>query len=119
MIWSLDKNRPLCPQICEQICVSIANGTFLPGSRLMSVREMAISAGVNPNTVQRAYETLERDGILYSMRGSGWFVCEDTAKTQETLQKIIAEKTLNFFHEMKTLGLDTETVKNYVKEWKE
>ena len=54
MIWSLDKNRPLCPQICEQICVSIANGTFLPGSRLMSVREMAISAGVNPNTVQRA-----------------------------------------------------------------
>ncbi len=119
MTWSLDKNRPLCPQICEQICVCIADGTFKPGSRLMSVREMALFAGVNPNTIQRVYETLERDGILYSVRGSGWFVCEDTAKTQEVLQRIIAEKTINYFHAMKALGLDIETIKNYVKEWKE
>lgn len=119
MTWSLDKNRPLCPQICEQICVSIANGTFAPGSRLMSVREMALFAEVNPNTIQRAYETLERDEILYSVRGSGWYVCENTAKTQEILQKMIAEKTTNYFHAMKLLGLDAEAVKNYVKEWKE
>jgi len=85
----------------------------------MSVREMALSAGVNPNTIQRVYETLERDGILYSVRGSGWFVCEDTTKTQEVLQRIIAEKTINYFHAMKALGLDIETIKNYVKEWKE
>ena len=49
MTWTLDKNRPLCPQICEQVCVRIATGEFLPNSRILSVREMAIAAGVNPN----------------------------------------------------------------------
>ena len=119
MTWTLDKNRPLCPQICEQVCVRIATGEFLPNSRILSVREMAIAAGVNPNTAQRAFETLERDGILYSLRGSGWFVCEDTTKTNEVLQKIITEKTANYFHELNALGLDTEAVKKYIKEWKE
>ena len=70
----LDKKRPLCPQLCEQICVGIACGKYIEGERLPSVREMAIEAGVNPNTVQRAYETLETKGVLYSVRGSGWYI---------------------------------------------
>lgn len=119
MTWQLDKNRPLCPQICEQICVGIANGTFAPESRLMSVREMALSAEVNPNTVQRAYEALERDGILYSVRGTGWFVRGDITRTQKILQQIVHEKTAGFFREMQQLGLDAEAVKHYVKEWNE
>ena len=119
MIWTLDKKRPICPQICEQICVRIACGRFAPGERLLSVREVALEAGVNPNTVQRSFETLEQQGILYSVRGSGWFVNEDISPAKETLVRLLEEKTAAYFEAMGTLGLDPEAIKNYVKEWKQ
>ncbi len=117
MKWTLDKASPLCPQICEQVCVKIALGEFKPGEKMFSVRETAVLAGVNPNTVQKAFEKLEQDGILYSVRGSGWFVCEDITKATETLQNLIAQKTDAYFSSLKALGMDTDTIKNYVKEW--
>ena len=119
MEWSLNKERPLCPQICEQICVGIARGEFAPGERLMSVREVAVNTGVNPNTVQRAFETLERDGVLTSVRGSGWFAGEDLSIAKAVLERILAEKTAGYFKEMLALGLDPQAVKEYVKEWSE
>ncbi len=117
MEWKLNKDRPLGPQLGEMICVSIASGEFLPNEKIMSVREAAVAAGVNPNTVQRAFEALERDGILYSVRGSGWFVSEDTAKANEVLKRMTREKTEEYFQEMKLLGYDIEATKNYIKEW--
>mgnify|MGYP003291665640 CR=1 FL=1 len=115
--WVLDKKRPICPQISEQICVRIARGQFAPGEKLLSVREVAVSAGVNPNTVQHSFELLEQQGILYSVRGSGWFVGEDISFAQQTLQKMIQEKTQDYFTAMEALGMDREATINYVKEW--
>ncbi len=117
MQWTLDKKRPLCPQICEQICVRIACGEFAPGERLLSVREVAVAAGVNPNTVQRAFETLEAQGILYSVRGSGWFVAEDISLCKAALDRLVKEKTAEYFAAMETLGLNPGEIKQYVKEW--
>ncbi len=117
MVWQLNKDRALCPQICEQLCVGIASGEFSSGDKLMSVRDAAVSAGVNPNTMQRAFEQLERDGILYSVRGSGWYVGDDTEKAKEVLNRIIREKTEVYFNEMISLGLTTDEVIQYVKEW--
>lgn len=118
MEWLLDKRRPLCPQLCEQFCAKISLGEFRFGEKLPSVRETAVSSGVNPNTVQKAFETLERDGILYSVRGSGWYVCEDISKAKNILENMYFEKTANFFLEMKKIGLNENEIKNYVKEWK-
>lgn len=117
MLWKLDKDRPICPQICEQMCVHIASGEFAPHQRLLSVRDIAVAAGVNPNTVQRSFETLEQRGILYSIRGSGWYVGGDIALAQETVRALHKQKTADFFAAMKGLGLDSEAVKAYVKEW--
>ncbi len=117
MKWTLDKAKPLCPQICEQVCLMIALGEFKPGEKMFSVRETALNAGVNPNTVQKAFEQLEIDGILYSVRGSGWFVCEDISKARETLETLVAEKTRDYFLALNALSMDNETIKNYVKEW--
>ncbi len=119
MQWVLNKERPLCPQIYEQICVGIAGGEFSPQARLMSVREVAVAAGVNPNTVQRAFEELERDGILYSVRGSGWYVGEDVSQAKAVLDRILKEKTAAYFKEMQALGLSPEAIRIYAKEWKE
>ena len=119
MQWNIDKNRPICPQISEQLCLMIAGGKFAPHGKIPSVREIAVSAGVNPNTVQRSLEELERSGVLYSVRGSGWFVGEDIALAKQVLSEILAKKTADYFAAMGALGLDTAAVKEYVKEWKE
>lgn len=118
MDWVIDKNRPICPQICEQLCLRIASGVFAPGEKLLSVREIAVAAGVNPNTVQHSLEELEQKGILHSVRGSGWFVGEDTTLAKEVFEGILAQKTAAYFQAMSVLGMETAAVKEYVKEWK-
>ncbi len=118
MEWVLDKKRPLCPQICEQVCLHIALGKIAPNERLFSVRDAAIAAGINPNTVQRAFEQLEQQGILYSVRGSGWYVTEDITPARNTLDALRREKTVAYFAAMEALGLTVNEPKHYVEEWK-
>ena len=117
MNWIIDKGRAICPQICEQLCLRISKGMFAPHQKLPSVREIAVEAGVNPNTVQHSLEEMERKGILYSIRGSGWYVAEDTALASQVLEGILAQKTADYFAAMGVLGMDAAAVKNYVKEW--
>lgn len=117
MEWKLDKDRAICPQICEQVCMRIALGEFAAGEKLLSVREVALAAGVNPNTVQHSFEILENKGILYSQRGSGWYVCEDTSLAKDTLRSMIEEKTRAYFEAMDSLGLSAEETKKYIAAW--
>ena len=117
MEWSLDKSRPICPQLCDCIRVQIATGELNSDQRLPSVREIAVSAGVNPNTVQKAFDQLETEGILYSQRGSGWFVSSDTELGAKLLMEITEQKTLEFFERMRALGMSDGDVKKYVAAW--
>lgn len=119
MNWILDKKRPICPQICEQLSVKIASGEFKPDERLLSVREVALEAGVNPNTVQKAFEQLNMQGLIYSVRGSGWYVSGNIDTAKETVDKIIKSKTAEYFSEMQKMGLSHNEIINYVKEWNE
>ncbi len=83
----------------------------------MSVRDVALLAGVNPNTVQKSFEQLEAAGILYSQRGSGWFVSEDKTKASEMIERLYDEKTREFFTQMSALGMNNEKIKEYVLKW--
>ena len=102
MKWKLDKGRPLCPQICERVCTDIAIGHLLPGEKILSVREMALSAGINPNTVQKAFEQLEQQGILLSQRGSGWYVAKDVSTAKQTLEELQKQKTAEYVYSKRT-----------------
>lgn len=117
MGWKPDRKRPICPQICERVCVQVARGELEPHGRMPSVRELAVELGVNPNTAQRSFELLEQQGVLYSVPGTGWYVSADTAMAQSTVQTIVTEKIAVFFEEMQSLGWDTDAVKRAVKEW--
>ncbi len=119
MDWAMDKSRPICPQICEQLCNRIALGELKPGERLLSVREVAISAGVNPNTVQKAFEQLSQQGIIYPVRGSGWYVSEDTSLAHQTAQALVRKLITDFLERMAAMGIDRERAKQYVEEWNE
>lgn len=116
MNWNMDKERPICPQLCELVCVGISNGEFPPGSRLLSVRDLAVVAGINPNTVQKSFTELERLGLIYSVRGTGWFVGENTALAKETVCRIAENKTVEYVSEMKKLGMTADEIYNYIKE---
>ncbi len=118
MRWKLDKNRPICPQIVEQICVKIACGDLQAEEKLLSVREVALEAGVNPNTVQKSFEQLEQEGLIYSVRGSGWFVSKGTERAQTIAKEMVRKKTEAYFSDMESLGFSAEETIRYVKEWK-
>lgn len=115
MDWRLDKKRPICPQICEKICVFIASGEIHAGDRLMSVREVASSADVTPNTVQKAYESLEQQGIIYSKRSSGWYVSDRVDIAKDILTNLIHTKTADYLNDMQNLGLDKKEVIAIIK----
>ena len=90
---------------------------FPPDSKLLSVREVAIKAGVNPNTVQKSFEQLEQNGLIYSIRGSGWFVGDNIDLAKEQISTLALKKTKSYFEAMAQIGFDSEMVKNYIKEW--
>lgn len=115
MVFRLDKAKPICPQIYEQFCLEIANGSIKPDEKLPSVREVALMAGVNPNTVQKAFETLQASMLVYSLRGSGWFASDNKETAQKIVDGLIKEKTAQYFESMRSFGLDDAQIKKYVE----
>ena len=116
MNWALDKSRPICPQICELICASVANGEFEAGEKLLSVRDIALLAGVNPNTVQKSFEELERLGVIHSVRCSGWYVNENTDAAKRELEFLRARKTQEYLTAMSQLGCAPDEIVNLINE---
>lgn len=115
MAIKLDKSRPICPQIEEQICILISNGTLKNGEKVMSVRELAVEASVNPNTVQKAFEGLEEKGLLKSVRGSGWFVGENSETAKDIVNSLIISQTKEYLGRMHDLGLSNEQILNLLR----
>jgi GntR family transcriptional regulator len=76
---------PLYLQIADAVRAAVAAGVYRPGEVLPSLRAMATNVHVNPNTVQRAYDELEREGLIYSQRGRGLFVAERGAAHAQSL----------------------------------
>ena len=79
MSWQFQADQPIYTQLVARLQQQIVSGVYPPGSKLPSVRELAADAGVNPNTVQRAFAELERAGLIYTQRTAGKFVTEDAA----------------------------------------
>ena len=92
MSWNLNPEYPIYTQIMEHITSDIISGAYTPGSKLPSVRELAQTAGVNPNTMQKALSELEHTGLLYSQRTSGRFVTEDLATIEQVKHKLHPSK---------------------------
>lgn len=67
---------PIYRQIVDQVRQAVASGVLKPGDKLPSVRDMAVELAVNPNTIAKAYQELERDGVIETPRGKGSFIAE-------------------------------------------
>ena len=119
MEWTFKSDQPIYAQLVEQIRLAIASGDFVPGARLSSVRDMATEAGVNPNTLQRALQELERLGLVYSQRTAGRFVTEDAELIAREKKAIASEWAEAFLRAMRKLGFGPEEIITLLRENKE
>lgn len=103
---SFESGKPLFLQLQELIRTDIAAGKYSPGEKIPGVRDLAISANVNPNTMQRALAELEAEGLLVTRGTSGRFICPDPAVIEEAKRKILAEHAKGFLMKCRELGVD-------------
>lgn len=116
MPWDLSNDRPIYLQLMERIQQDIVSGFYSPGDRLPSVRELALEAAVNPNTMQKALSELERSGLVYSQRTSGRFITEDETMLKQLKSQLAEEHIRDFFEKMRQLGFQTEETLALIQE---
>ena len=92
---------------------AIAAGIYRPGESLPSQRVLAVEIHVNPNTVQRAYDELLRQGVVYAQRGKGLFVADQaTASAQNQAQQTVSEALVAAIRAALAAGMNTKTIRS-------
>lgn len=104
----LQENMPIYMQIMNRVRGAVASGELAPGERVASVREMAADFEVNPNTMQRALNELEREGLLASERTAGRFVTTDRNLIAQLKREAAEDAADAFRREMRSLGFSEE-----------
>lgn len=113
-------NIPIYLQIEQYLYRQIALGKMKAGEKIPSVRKLALELTVNVNTVQRALQEMNTQGILYIKRGEGNFVTEDTELLSKTKQSLINNELDEFVQNMEKLGVKKDklvsTLTEYLKD---
>ncbi|QSQ08183.1 HTH-type transcriptional repressor YtrA [Koleobacter methoxysyntrophicus] len=113
-----DSPVPIYIQIKQQIKKAAAGGVFKPGEKLPSVRELARELTVNPNTVSKAYQELENEGVIIKERGIGMFVSAgQTAESKEDRIESVADILEKLFIEAYHLNLTSSELKALFEEY--
>lgn len=107
-------DRPLHEQISNGLKELIVSGILKSDEQLPSVRELSLELTVNPNTVQRAYKSLEAEGIIYSVRGKGNFVAEAKSVNKSVINSLY-DTLMCTVRELSYLGETKECIDNVVK----
>ena len=108
-------------QIADIMCENILTSAWTENERIPSVREMAVTLEVNPNTVMRAYAYLQEKEIIYNKRGIGYFVGENAYEATRMLMKasFITNDLPHVFRTMALLNMNFDEFKTLHKEFLE
>ena len=107
-------DKPLHEQITQGIKDLIMCGAMTADEQLPSVRDLSVSLTVNPNTVQRAYKTLEAEGVIYSIRGKGNFVAGVPEADKKTIDGLY-QTLFDTMRELLFYGEDKESIKKVLE----
>jgi GntR family transcriptional regulator len=113
---TLDLSLPIYEQLVDHVRNAIARGEIEPGTKLPSVRDLAVQLKINPSTVVRAYMELEREGLCEKRRGQGTFITMSREKVDEVRKQLAGEALNAFIRSMKALGIRKETAKQWLEE---
>ena len=116
MAWKFAGDRAVYLQIAERIKQDVLSGVYPPGEQIPSVRQLALDAAVNPNTVQHAFAELEHQGIILSRGTLGRFVTEDAAVIEACRQEMAQQYVRAFLKDIKYLGISKEQAITMIKE---
>ena len=108
MYWEFTADRPIYAQLVELLQKRILSGIYPSGSSMPSVRALALEAGVNPNTMQRALAELEASGLLSTQRTSGRTVTDDEGLIMRVKERIASDYIEQYFEGMQSLGIERE-----------
>jgi len=109
-------DKPIYQQLIERITGDIISGVLSPGEKLPSVRDYAVEAGVNANTMQRVYKELEQMEITETKRGQGSFVTEDSKKISQLRNEMKEQLVSSFIQNVEALGFTTSEMLDYIQE---
>lgn len=109
--------KPIYEQIIDAVKEQVINGMLKPDEQISSIRQLTANLGINPNTIQKAYAELERQGIIYNLVGRGTFVTPDIDKIINEKKGEISMQIRASFENAKSLKIeknDIETILNDV-----
>ncbi len=99
---------PIYLQVANSIKRDIVTGKLELGAKLPSVRELAVTYTINPNTVSRVYKELEMEDVCFTRRGMGTFVTQDPEKVRTMKREMAGTLIYEFLEGMKQLGFSKE-----------
>ena len=102
MSWEFQDHLPIYAQLMDTLKRRIVTGRYLPGEKLPS--------GINPNTVQRAFSELEREGLIYTQRATGKYVTENEADIKSAREALARTQVADFLRAMQSLGFSVGDV---------
>ncbi|MCL2333140.1 MAG: GntR family transcriptional regulator [Actinomycetia bacterium] len=108
--------RPIFQQISERIGADIMTGAYPPGSKLPSVRDLAATFGVNPNTMQRALADLEGQGLVDTYRTVGRTVTEDKATIAHAKQNLVEQRVREFIESLQGFDYSPEDLTDIIRQ---
>lgn len=110
MVWTFDEKSPIYLQIAHNVKLQIVSQEIKSGEQLPTVRDYAETAGVNPNTMQRAFAELEREGMVYSQRTAGRFVTTNHELIAQKRHELAEKELSTFVDNMRKIGLSKDEI---------
>lgn len=110
-----ESSRPIYLQIIEKIKMRIILGEPGLGERLVSMRDMSLEMGVNPNTMVRVYNQLEREGVVETRRGMGTYVVTDPDLVKRLQEEVIDTRIVSVVTDLTQAGFTDAQIMSYVR----
>lgn len=110
--------RPIYEQVVDKFQKLILTGALEPNTKMPSVRSLAVELSINPNTIQRAYSELEREGFIYTVKGRGNFVAYDESLLHYRKDEIY-RKLEEIVREAGEIGISRQELSDYLGERQE
>lgn len=104
------KRIPIYEQIVNEIERYVAVGILKENEQIMSIRELAMNLGINPNTVKKAYSILEDKGVIISMSTKGTFICKNVNDVKDEKVFKYINDIKNIMVQLNNLGISNEEI---------
>ncbi len=116
MAWSFNQHAPVYIQIAKRLRTEIINGTYAPGEQIPPVRQLAITAAVNPNTMQHALSELEVEGLICAKGTQGRYVTEDVAVLSAARRTAAKQLVSEFLKQAESMSISKAELIKMIEE---